>query len=250
MHRTLSIAVAALLFAGHASAAETLRIESEDQFNRDYGHLVERHAAGVYQFVAGPLAGKTVTLGKAGLLHDLAALRAQVPTRAQERVFLKQRILRLERSLARIAKFEAGIGGDTMRKTSSATFPCAYVSPTTNRTIRYSAAATAVATTEYYLSNGAGGLNTYYGRASATAAGSVARPSGVPLGSGVVSTFALAWNHNTGVLVQRSGYGSSSSVSTGYVYSGPAFSHNLDASSTVEGEGDCVGYLSIDDHLN
>lgn len=68
--------------------------------------------------------------------------------------------------------------------------------------------------------------------------------------SGVVSTFALAWNHNTGVLVQRSGYGSSSSVSTGDVYSGPAFSHNLDASSTVEGEGDCVGYLSIDDHLN
>ncbi len=250
MHRTLSLAVAALLFAGHASAAETLRVESEDQFNRDYGHLVERHAAGVYQFVEGPLAGKTVTMGKAGLTHDLAALRALTPANARERAFLKQRILRLERSLARHAKFEARVGGDSARKTGSATFPCAYVSPTTNRTIRYSAAATVVATTEYYLSNGGGGLNTYYARASATAAGSVARPSGVPLGSGVVSTFALAWNHITGLLVQRSGYGASSSVGTGYVYSGPEFSHNLDASATVEGEGDCVGYLSIDDHLN
>jgi hypothetical protein len=34
-----------------------------------------------------------------------------------------------------------------------------------------------------------------------------------------------------------------------YVYSGPAFAHNLDASSSVRGIGDCFGYVAISDSM-
>lgn len=41
----------------------------------------------------------------------------------------------------------------------------------------------------------------------------------------------------------------SASASTGYVYSGPAFSHNLTAKAAVYGMGNCFGYVSISDTM-
>ena len=39
------------------------------------------------------------------------------------------------------------------------------------------------------------------------------------------------------------------SRTTGYVYGGPAFFHDLFASANVTGEGDCYGYVSISDSM-
>lgn len=247
MHRTLSIAVAALLFAGHAFAADTpradgFRIESEDQFARDYADMIERIDTGVYLVTKGALAGNTITLGESGLAHDLATLRARVPASARERAMLQSRAKRLARTAER---FERQRSNTTTRANSSGIIRCSYYNWSTRQTIWYTGSAFVSATAEYYMSNGGGGLNPYYARAIAGAGGSVSPPPGVPFGSGALSAHAVAWNHNTNVIAQKFGYGSFPSANTGYVYSGPDFSHNLEAFSGVEGEGDCFGYVGI-----
>lgn len=249
MKHALSISLASLLLAGSAQAAEKLRISSEEQFAREYADRIELMAPGVYQIVKGPLAGKLVSLGEAGLDHDLTALRARVPTSVRERAVIQARIKRLENTRARYSKLHQLQARDTTRASTSSTLPCYYYNPRTNSTIYYSAFATVEATTEYYMSNGGGGLNPYYARASASAFGSVSRPGNVPYGSGMVSIYALAWNHDTSTLNQYFNYGAIASGGTGYVYSGPVFSHNLEATAGVEGEGDCFGYVSISDTL-
>jgi len=251
----LASSVATLLLAGTAiaaapSAPTSLRIESEDQFVRDYGDLVERAAPGVYQIVKGPLAGKTIAMGEAGLAYDLAGLRARTPNSLRERLLIKKRIKRLEHAGARFATLRELQSRGGAKLASYGTLPCWYHNWSNGTQTYYYAVAFVNATAEYYLDNGGGGLNYYYARASASASGHVATPPNVPYWSGVISTSALAWNHHTGALVQRYGYGSATAVSTGYVYSGPDFSHDLGASATVEGEGDCFGYVSISDALN
>jgi hypothetical protein len=69
-------AIAGIAFAGSALATDSLRIESEAQFVRDYAGLIEQVGPGVYQIMSGDLAGKVVTIGEAGLNYDLNALRA------------------------------------------------------------------------------------------------------------------------------------------------------------------------------
>lgn len=247
MHRTLPLAVAALLFAGHASAADAprsdgFRIESEDQFARDYADIIERIDAGVYLVTKGALAGKTITLGESGLAYDLAALRARVPASGRERSVLQSQVKRLQRTAER---FERQRSNTATRASRLGTISCSHYNWSTRQTIWYSGTAYVSATAEYYMSNGGGGLNPYYARAAASAYGSLSAPPGVPFGSGSLSAHAVAWNRNTNVIAQQFAYGNYPSVNSGYVYSGPEFSHNLEAFSGVEGEGDCLGYVGI-----
>ncbi|MFZ5636335.1 MAG: hypothetical protein ACOY82_07065 [Pseudomonadota bacterium] len=251
---SLAAALAATLIGGQALAADApdsagFRIESEDQFVRDYGDRVERVAPGVYQVVEGPLAGKTLAMGEAGLAYELAALRARVPTSLRERALIKARIKRLEGVRTRYSKLHALQARDATKASTSSSLPCQYYNPRTNTTIFYNAVAYVQATAEYYMSNGGGGLNYYYARASASASGTVVKPGNVPFASGVVSVYALARNNHNGTLVQQFNYGPSVSAGTGYVYSGPDFSHDLDATAAVEGDGDCYGFVSISDAL-
>lgn len=248
MKIALALPLASFALAGSAFAADGLRIESEDQFVRDNADRIDRHAPGVYQIVRGPLAGKTLSIGETGLAYDLAVLRAEVPSSTRERAQLKQRIGQLERIQSRFALLATRQDGQA-RKSTSGSFHCYYDDWRTNRTIFYTGYASVSATTEYYMDNGGGGLNPYYARASATANGWVSRPAGVPT-SVSVSAVAYAKNHHTGQTVSRPVIGvTSAGTSTGYVYSGPDFSHHLDATGTVSGVGDCFGYVSISDTL-
>lgn len=254
MKISLAASLASLLLAGNALAADApkangFRIESEGQFARDYADSVERIDAGVYLVTKGPLAGKTITMGEAGLAYDLAALRARVPESLRERAQIKSRIKRLEGVRTRYAALHTLQSRSAAKASTSSSLPCVYYNPRNGTPTYYSAFAYVNATAEYYMSNGGGGLNYYYARASATASGTVNRPGNVPYGSGVLSAYAIAWNHQTNVMVQQFGYGPSASAGTGYVYSGPAFSHDLEAAAGVEGEGDCYGYVSISDAL-
>jgi hypothetical protein len=248
---TLTAALAATLLAGQALAAdtprnETFRIESEDQFVRDYGDQVEQMGPGVYQVVKGPLAGKTVTLGEAGLAYDLAALRAQTPRSRQERMQLKTQIRRLENVRTRYAQLQALQARESgARKSASGVLPCYYRSGST--TIRYNAYVQLTATTEFYLDNGGGGLNYYYARAIATASGYTPRPH--PFAFPFLGFYAKAENLISGQVEQRSAGSSNGGVSTGYVYSGPDFGHRMTAVATVTGGGDCFGYASLSDSL-
>jgi hypothetical protein len=242
-------AIAGIAFAGNALAADSLRIESEAQFVRDYGDLIEHVGPGVYQLVEGPLAGKTVALGEPGLIYDLAALRAQTPKSLRERAQIKTRIKQLEGIRARFATLRERQARDLVKKSASGSFPCNYYDWRNNRTIWYSGYAQVSATTELFLDNGGGGLNWYYARASATASGTVFRPLGVPP-SLTMTAYAFAKNHYTGEAIERIAGGvTSTGVTTGYVYSGPEFSHNLTATATLSGSGHCFGYVSISDAM-
>lgn len=254
MNPRLATALAATLLAGQALAADapnpgSLRIESEDQFVRDYGDIAEQAGPGVYQITKGPFAGKTVSLGEAGLAYDLATLRAQVPTSLRQRAQIKSRIKQLEGVRARYARLQDLQARAPSRKSATTLLPCLYHNPWNQTYTWYDAYAQVNATTEFYMDNGGGGLNYYYARASATATGTVIRSYGVPVGTGTVTVYATASNVNAGQTVQRASGGISAGVSTGYVYSGPDFSHNLTASASVYGNGDCFGYLSISDAM-
>lgn len=254
MKISLAASLASLLLAGNALAADApkqdgFRIESEAQLVGDYGDQLERMAPGVYQIVKGPLAGKTISLGETGLAYDLAALRARIPESLRERAQIKSRIKRLEGVRARYATLRTLQSRSAAKASTSSSLPCVYYNPRTGTPTFYSAFAYVDATAGYYMSNGGGGLNYYYARASAGASGTVNRPYNVPYGSGVVSVYAIAWNHQTNTVAQQFGYGPSASAGSGYVYSGPEFSHNLEAAAGVEGEGDCYGYVSISDAL-
>ena len=254
MKTMLAAALTPLLFASSAfaadgAAANGFRIESEAQFARDYGNQIEQMAPGVYQVVKGSFAGKTVTLGETGLAYDLAALRTQTPRSRQERAQIKAQMRLLERTLAGFSKLREYRRPDQIRKSTSGTFPCYYYSWRTGRTIFYNGFAQVSATTELYLDNGGGGLNFYYARASAVASGTVFRPYNVPT-SLTMTAYAFAKNHYTGQVAEQTIYGiTSAGTSTGYVYSGPTFSHNMSATATIAGNGDCFGYVSISDTL-
>lgn len=247
----LMVALTAILLSGQALAAnapngDTFRIESEDQFTRDYGDRIEQMGPGVYQVVKGPFAGKTVTLGEAGLAYDLAALRAQTPRSRQERMQLKAQIRRLENVRTRYTQLPALEARESSgRKSASSVLPCYYRSGST--TIRYSAYVQLTATTEFYLDNGGGGLNFYYTRAIASASGYAARPHAFAFP--FLSFYARAENKITGQVVQRSSGGSNGGISTGYIYNGPDFGHLMSAVATVSGGGDCFGYASLSDSM-
>lgn len=248
MKSILAAALASLVFAGNAMAADGLRIESEAQFVRDYGDRIEQIGPGVYLIVAGELAGKTVSIGEAGLAYDISVQRGQLTGSRRVKTQTQALIRQMEGVRARYAKLHAHQAADTStRKATAGSFPCFYSSG--SNSVWYYGYAQVNATTELYLDNGGGGLNFYYARASASASGYVSRPFGVP-NTISLSVWARAENKDTGQVVQRNTVGiSSAGISTGYVYSGPAFGHNLSASASVSGAGYCFGYISISDSM-
>lgn len=248
MKNILAATLASLVFAGSAIAADGLRIESEAQFVRDYGDRIEQVGPGVYLIVAGELAGKTVAIGEAGLAYDIGVQRQLLSAPGRVKTQAQALIRQMEGARARYAKLRAHQAADTStRKAAAGSFPCFYSSG--NNSIWYSGYAQVNATTEFYLDNGGGGLNYYYARASANASGFVSPPAGVPAFASV-SASAIAKNLYTGQTIQRSRPGTySASASTGYVYSGPEFSHNLTAQAAVYGMGNCFGYVSISDAM-
>lgn len=246
MKSSLAASLASLLLAGNALAADAFRIESEAQFVGDYDDRIERMAPGVYQIVKGPLAGKTISLGETGLAYDLAALRAHIPQSRRERAQAKAQIRRLETEQARFAQLRARTG--PTKASRSDAFPCQY-QPLDGAPIYYYGSATVTATTELYMLRSDGLFNPYYARASAGAGGTVYTPFGVPADVSLLA-YAVAHERQLGQIITRQQQGvQSASVATGYVYSGPAFFHDLFASASVHGRGNCYGYVSISDSM-
>lgn len=243
-----SVILTGPVFAGDAMAANGLKIESEAQFVREYGDQVEQIGPGVYLIVAGKLAGKTVSIGEAGLAHDINVQRARRPAdgaaKAQSRALIRQ----MEETRARYQELRARQTPDIgTRQFSGGSFPCFYRPWGGGNTVHYFGQAYVEATAELYMDNGGGGLNWYYARAQANASGSVFPPYSVPV-SPSFHVGVHAANNDTGQVVQYSTTGyTSAGLGTGYVYSGPAFSHNLFAVATVTGIGNCYGYVSISD---
>lgn len=251
MRKTLLTTMLAALCTLPAAAADrsvdgSLRIESEAQFARDYASQTERLAPGVYQMTAGPLAGKVVSMGEAGLAYDLARLRAIRPTSLAERKLVRERIKLLETAQARNGQWRARQPRPQAKTTQYQVFPCGGYSAGTY--YNYYATANLQATTEYFLDNGGGGLNPYYARAYANAYGSVAYPSN-HFGFGSLGAYTMAWNKYSGEKVERTSSGLFVAAGTGYVYSGPNFVHDLQASAIVLASGECAGYASISDAL-
>ncbi len=252
--KILSItAIASVAFAGNALATDSLRIESEAQFVRDYTGLIEQVGPGVYQIIGGDLAGKVVTIGEAGLNYDLNALRArsaELPKSSSAKTDNDAHIQKLEEQKTRYAQLRMQIASSDEEKFRIYTsISCSYWPYNSPRPTWYSGFVEIYAATEYYLDRGNGTLNPYFARAGAAASGYVNRPFNVPPS---VSLFAdaLVYNAYNAQSVSPSSIGFSSvSVGTGYIYSGPNFSHNLYASSSVQGTGNCFGYVSISDSM-
>lgn len=253
MKTRLSTAFITLMFAGNALAADGFRIESEAQFVRDYGDQIEQVGPGVYQVVKGNLAGKTISIGEAGLEYDLHIQRAMIEKaiKADRDVSKQQSMIQpLESIQQHYSQLHAlSTGNISAMRSSYGSFPCVYRPIGGANPTYYSGFANVSATAELYLSDGGGGLNLYYARASAAASGSVNPPYQVPA-SLSISVSAYATNRLTGQTVTRQASGTySAGTSTGYVGSGPSFGHDLYASAIVNGIGNCYGYVSISDTL-
>ncbi|MEQ1513525.1 MAG: hypothetical protein ABL934_12730 [Lysobacteraceae bacterium] len=258
MKTILTAALTPLLFAGSAFAADGVgangfRIESEAQFVRDYGDQIEHVGPGVYQIVKGKLAGKTVSIGEAGLRYDLSERRARVATAAKSgkaKIASDAILRRLEGVQARYEELRAASTGDVgTRQAGSGSFPCIYSSPFSRSLVWYYGYANIGATTELYLDRGDGTFNWYYARAAASAYGWVNPPFNVPASVSMVAD-AQVENLYTGEFVSYTVPGIwSTGISTGYIYSGPVFYHNLRAFAAVSGVGNCFGYVSISDSM-
>lgn len=248
MKISLAATLASLLLAGNAFAADGFRIENEAQFVRDYGDQVEQIGPGVYQVIKGDLAGKTIAIGNAGLRFDIATQRARTFTSPRLRTKQQSLVRRLEAIAQRQNALSAGRGTARNAKLgASGGFDCIYWPAGGGSPVFYSGSAQVNATTGLYMSNGGGGFNYYYARASANATGSISKPAGVPTSLSLTG-LVHAENIQTSQVVSYnlSGYNSIGG-STGYVYSGPTFGHDLYAFSAVSGTGNCSGYVSISD---
>jgi hypothetical protein len=253
---TLTASLAATLLAGQAMATspvanDSFRIESETQFAQDYGDRVEKLAPGVYQVTRGPLAGQTISMGESGLAFDLALLRARVPGALAERRQLQKQIRMLEQTAQRyrLARTRSASSGVATKATRTGTFPCQYLPPGASFPVFYNGSATVSADASLYLLRGDGLYNPYYARAIARANGQVLRPAGVPANISVLA-YASAQERQLGQTITRESFGiDSAGVNTGYVYSGPTFYHNLFATASVHGRGDCTGYVSVSDSM-
>lgn len=134
-------------------------------------------------------------------------------------------------------------------KRAATAISCLYWPFNANSPIWYSGYAEVSATTEFYLDRGDGTLNWYYARAGATANGFVFKPYNVPV-SFSLSANAYVRNAYTGQSISNHFTGlTSASTGAGYIYSGPSFSHNMDAYAAVGGIGNCFGYVSVSDSI-
>ena len=231
---------------------DRIRVESEQQFERDYGASAERIADGVYRMTEGPFAGKILSMGINGLRHDLAVLQQQLGkagSREGERTELLGRIAELQKQVSeyetRELPPESAAKADAIRGIS-----CWSYSYLQNRHVFYGGYAEVIVDGGLYLDNGGGGLNWYYARMSATAVANVYPPYGIYSNSWL-STSARVTDNLTGVTVNATPLNSpqTSGAGTGAVYSGPSFGHDLRGTATALASGDCWGYLSLTDQF-
>ena len=229
---------------------ERIRYESEAQFQRDYGAQAEKLAPGVYLMNAGPFAGKVVSMGIDGLQYDLAVLQARAREgglKAAERGELQKRIAALQ-TLAREYEARQVQEGFSAKASRIQGFSCIGYDWTLNRSVFYSGVAEVYADGGLYLDRGDGSFNWYYSRVYATAIVNVYPPGGSFWPNVGTNAFASVRNELTGQTVnatpQYLAY--SAGAATGYVYSGPSFSHHLKARATATANGDCFAYLSIE----
>lgn len=229
---------------------ERIRYESEAQFQRDYGAKAERLAPGVYLMNDGPFAGKTVSMGIAGLQYDLAVLQArarETGLKAAERGDLQKRIAELQR-LAREHEARQVREGFTTKARQGAGVSCWAYDYTQHRHVFYHGFAEAIAEGGLYKDRGDGTFNWYYARMYAVAVINVYPPFGL-WGNHWLNASASATNVATGeTLTGTPQYTlNSAAAASGTLYHGPNFVHNLSATATATAGGSCWGYLSVTD---
>jgi hypothetical protein len=253
--KILSIAaIASVAFAGNAMATDSLWIESEAQFVRDYGDQIQQIGPGVYQIISGEMTGKSVAIGEAGLNYDLSTQRSLATNMSRSssaKANSDALIQKLEEQKARYAQLRMLMADNENAKAgaSGGAISCTY-RPFNGNPIWYNGYVNVFATTEFYLDRGNGTLNWYFARAGASASGYVFQPYNVPTSFSLFAD-AYAQNTYTGQSIGNSigGFTSVNAGTGGYVYSGPSFSHNMDAYASVRGTGNCFGYVAISDSM-
>jgi hypothetical protein len=229
-----------------------IRIESEAQFQRDYGTQAERLAPGVYLMNDGPFAGKTVSMGISGLNHDLAMLQrrtGEAGLQTAERRQLRKRIADLQ-TLVREHQLRQARGGFSTKAQSTTGVSCYTYDFRQNRYVFYSGYAEAAVNGGLYMDRGDGSLNWYYSRMYAIAVINVFPPFGVwgnywLNASASVTNSALVNPQTVNATPQYGAY--SAGAGTGWVYNGPSFVHDFSGTATASASGDCWGYLSVSD---
>jgi hypothetical protein len=233
-------------------AGARIRVESEDQFLRDYGAQAERLAPGVYLMNDGPFAGKTVSMGLSGLNHDLAMLQRRMNEgglQPAERRQLRKRIGELQ-TLARDQQSHQARGGILPKAQGATSISCWSYDFQQRRYVPYWGYAEAIVTGGLYKDRGDGTFNWYYSRMYAVAVINAHPPFGV-FGnswfnaSASVTNNALVTPQTVTATPQYSGNGAG--AGTGWVYNGPSFVHNFSGTATASASGDCWGYLSVSD---
>lgn len=233
-------------------AGARIRVESEAQFQRDYGAQAERLAPGVYLMNDGPFAGKTVSIGISGLNHDLAVLQRRMNEaglQPAERRQLRKRIGELQ-TLARGHQSHQARGGILPKAQGATGVSCVSYDFRQNRHVFYWGYAEATVTGGLYMDRGDGTLNWYYSRMYAVAVINAQPPFGV-FGnswfnaSASVTNNALITPQTVTATPQYTSYGAG--AGTGWVYNGPSFVHDFSGTATASAGGDCWGYLSVSD---
>lgn len=260
MQRFLLASLAALVCAGTAAAAGkpadkpapgSMRIESEAQFQRDYGRQATRMAPGVYLMTQGDFAGKKITIGAPGLAHDLALLRKRLASpnlASDDRKALQTQVADLEK-LARELAARSSSKMPGARATQTSSFGCWSYDSAWRQYVYYPGTVDLSVVGGLYMDRGDGSLNWYYARLRATAIVNVYPPSSQFWHRFSINAYATATNVVTGQTVHATPVGNIYSVgaATGYIYSGPDFGHHLTGRATGVASGDCFAYVSLED---
>jgi hypothetical protein len=250
MNSLITLGFAAVLLPLSASAAtppkaQGVKIQSEAQLTREHGHRLEKVGPGVYQVVAGELAGKTIAIGEAGLAYDLSRVRAQIAKSGGRNAALDRQLLSLQSIQRHMSEGKRLTADVAPQAFDSATLYCYSGDPLASEkefgqlTYGY---ATVHAEAGFTQPIGLG----YYAYAYASASGYVDRPwnaNGLP----GVAAEASAINHQTSQSGFDAEYGAYSAYASTYVYSGPTFTHSLSADAVVYGIGQCWGYVGVSD---
>lgn len=247
MKTSLAASLAAMLLVGQALAADTTRsgaltIESEAQFVRDHADQIERIGDGVYLFVAGPMAGKTLSIGEAGLAYDMAALRAKMAASGAPSKAEQERMQSLEAAAEAFARNRQLAQQAENKSLQSRVLTCLAFNAR-NEVWVVQGTATVSATAEFMQPIGLG----YYAYAHSSAQASLGFP---PFGyqmPGPIIVEASAGNALTGETSHEIDIGPPFTASTyAFVFSGPSFNHHLGSMGRVYGTTACWGYLSLD----
>jgi hypothetical protein len=248
------LAACASVFAGNPAASSAsgaipgrIKIESESQLVRDYGDRIERIGNGVYQVVSGPLAGKTLSIGSAGLAYDLSSLRARLPDSGPKRTKLLTLIRQLENTARRMDGASRQTNEIGIRASDGVALAC--TSPSAYGPVSYTGYGIVEAQGGFYLRNARGGFNAYYAKMTANAEGYLDMPPWADPRGNTMSVSTYAENRLSYQEDYDSFVGSGWIATSSEVFSGADFSHDLYGYAFVTGIGDCSGYISVSDEF-